>query len=150
MTSKNSSGSGRGPRSLNFTVLEKEVLLDLATKYKDVLENNKTDGASVQEKKNTWVKLTNEFNSHANVNKRGVENLKTGLDNIKKNSKKNISGDKVRTFKTGGGSSPSRISTIDEKVIALIGPRIIPLQNKYDSDADYNHEKDDGNLIINI
>jgi Myb/SANT-like DNA-binding domain len=128
-------------RAPNFTNLEKDILVDLISKYRNTIENNKTDGVSVQEKNKAWTQLTGEFNSTPNVHKRSTSNLRTAYDNIKKSTKKTVANDKVRTFKTGGGNSPSKVTPCDMKVMALLGPRITPLKNSFDSDAAYNHEE---------
>ena len=127
-------------RAPNFTLYEKQVLIDLVSKRKSVVENNKTDAISAEQKIAAWSQLATEFNSTPKVHQRSAVNLRTGYDNLKRNSKKNAATEKVRVHKTGGGDSPSRLSTVDEKVLALLGPRITPLTNPFDSDAEYNGE----------
>jgi hypothetical protein len=50
-------------RSANMTVVEKSLLADLCTKYKDSIENKKTDGATVRMKEEAWHRLAVEFNA---------------------------------------------------------------------------------------
>ncbi|KAH9371955.1 hypothetical protein HPB48_000570 [Haemaphysalis longicornis] len=50
-------------KKVNYTVQEKGLLMELARKYKDVIENKKTDSMSVHRKKATWRQIAQEFNS---------------------------------------------------------------------------------------
>ena len=50
-------------RSSNFSKFEGEVLVDLAMKYKHIIENKRTDGVTIKKKSETWMKIQNEFNS---------------------------------------------------------------------------------------
>jgi hypothetical protein len=48
-------------RSVNMTPIEKNLLADLCTKYKDAIDNKKTDGATVRMKEEAWQRLAVEF-----------------------------------------------------------------------------------------
>lgn len=52
-------------RSANFSQFENDILIDIITKYKQVIENKKTDGISIKEKDETWKKVEADFNSIA-------------------------------------------------------------------------------------
>lgn len=49
--------------SKHFTPTEKKLLVQILQKYKDIIENKKTDGSSVKAKIESWKKITDEFNS---------------------------------------------------------------------------------------
>jgi len=67
------------------------------------------------------------------------------LDNMKQCAKKALTADKLEVHRTGGGQFVRQVTELDEKVIALLGYRAIPLSNPYDADASYNN--DSGALI---
>lgn len=50
-------------RSTNFTNNDKCVLINIVAKYKQVIENKKTDSVTAKEKGETWEKIALEFNS---------------------------------------------------------------------------------------
>jgi len=58
--------------------------------------------------------------------------------NLKQKAKKNLSADKVERMKMGGGGFVSKVDTVDEKVIGLLGHRANPLSSPYNGDASYN------------
>jgi hypothetical protein len=49
-----------------------------------------------------------------------------------------VADDKVERLKTGGGTFVPQVSTIDEKLLAVLGNRARPLVNSFDSDAFYH------------
>ncbi|KAH7939883.1 hypothetical protein HPB52_018719 [Rhipicephalus sanguineus] len=68
---------------VNFTDEERGVLTDLVNKYREVLENKRTDAVSLQRKQRTWDQLASEFNSRQNVHPRTAKQLKKCWDNLK-------------------------------------------------------------------
>lgn len=54
--------SDKKKRSTNFNNQEVRILLKLCLKYKDVLENKKTDSGVWKMKNNTWEAIYTEFN----------------------------------------------------------------------------------------
>lgn len=52
----------------NFTEIEKNLLTSVLVKYKDVIENKKTDGTSAKVKNETWKKIATEFNASQVIN----------------------------------------------------------------------------------
>ena len=69
------------------------------------------------------------------------------LDNIKQHAKKALTADKLEVHRTGGGQFVRQVTELDEKVIALLGYRAIPLSNPYDADASYHN---DSGVLINF
>nr|CAH7766625.1 unnamed protein product [Callosobruchus chinensis] len=57
-----------------------------------------------RQKDEAWDKITNHFNSQTTVYARTKESLRKFYDNLKKNLRKDVTEDKRKTFKTGGGS----------------------------------------------
>lgn len=50
-------------RSTNFAKSEEEKLIALVLKYKNVLENKKTDAVTCKKKDEVWEKVSTEFNA---------------------------------------------------------------------------------------
>lgn len=88
----------RGP---NFSSNEKEILIHLVTKYKDVVENKKTDACTTAIKNEGWKKLTEEFNSTSSFCVRNIEQLKICWDNIKRTTRKDKATTKKQILLTG-------------------------------------------------
>ena len=56
-------GNNKKKRSANLQQTEKELLVDLVTKYHAIIECKAADVASVKCKNDAWTKLADEFNS---------------------------------------------------------------------------------------
>lgn len=84
-----------GKRSKNFTEREKMVLIEVAKEFVCVIDNKKTDGTSVEAKKQAWLSLTNKFNAVSETGTRTEKQLHALYDNLKKKARKNMSDDKV-------------------------------------------------------
>jgi Myb/SANT-like DNA-binding domain len=91
------------PRAVNFLPSEHTLLVKLVDKYKNIVENKKTDAVSNDKKTSGWVKLTEEFNVLSGTYPRTLNNLKSKFDNIKRSTKKIITAERNERFKTGGG-----------------------------------------------
>jgi len=62
-------------RAADMSSMDKNLLVEIALKYENVIENKKTDGASVVEKATAWTNITTEFNA-VSVVKREASSLK--------------------------------------------------------------------------
>jgi len=80
----NSNEVKKRARNVNFSKREEELLVELVTANKDVLENKKTDAVMWKEKDACWKKLVLEFNSQALLVPRTVGQLQLKYKNIKK------------------------------------------------------------------
>ncbi|PSN40543.1 hypothetical protein C0J52_10397 [Blattella germanica] len=90
-------------------------------------------------KEQAWENLLQEFNSHPNVTKRNVKQLKLFYDNYKRKSKKKYADEKVERMKTRGGvTQPNILDDSSAKLLALIKDQIEPLVNTKDSDATFH------------
>ena len=54
-------------RAANMTVAEKETLVELALKYRAVVECKRTDTVTAREKEAVWKTIADEFNATAGV-----------------------------------------------------------------------------------
>ena len=71
-------------RNVNFNKREEELLVELVTTHKHVLENKKTDAVMWKEKEACWKKLASEFNSQSLLVPRTVQQLQLKYKNFKK------------------------------------------------------------------
>lgn len=88
-------------KKVNYTLEEKGLLMELARKYKDVIENKKTDRVSVHRKKLTWRQVAQEFNCQHGVRPSTQDQLKKCWKNLKEKYRKGTSCDTRERFKTG-------------------------------------------------
>lgn len=72
-------------RSANYTLMEKELLLNLVSEYKSIIDNKRTDSITNRRKQNIWSEITERFNRESsNGTYRSVYSLKHLYDNTKK------------------------------------------------------------------
>lgn len=53
-------------RSANFSFAERSNLIKVVLKYKDIVENKKTDALTWRQKEDVWNTIENEFNANSN------------------------------------------------------------------------------------
>jgi len=63
--------------------------------------------------------------------------LQCWWENQKKRARRNFADNRVKMFATGGGPSTSTSDSWDEKVASIFSSTLFPLQNMFDSDAEY-------------
>lgn len=122
--------SKRGP---NLTKEEKDKIINLVLKYRNIIENKKTDAVAVSERNCTWLKIAAEFNATTIV-KRDVKQLKSFYKNSKLALKKDICREKKERFKTGGGQASFEVDN-NNLLLSVVNDEVIPLSNAYDSSA---------------
>ena len=135
-------------RAPNFSIDEKLRILYVIEKYKDVVENKKTDALTWQEKNAAWTKITAEVNSNGSV-PRTVENIKGFFENQKRSTNKKAAVEKRQLRRTGGGSTTAIVDdpTFGITMEILNKKNIYGLQNLYDGDGD---DLDPGNSKVRI
>lgn len=119
---------------------QRKLLISLVKKYKQIVENKKTDMVTNLQKKECWEKISCEFNAaQVGGNKTGKQ-LKTCFNNIKLRYKKEASEKKRDLYQTGGG--PSRVNDFveDPDLGELVEPSITPRKNPFDDDGKANKE----------
>jgi Myb/SANT-like DNA-binding domain len=82
-------------RSKNFSEVEKNCLFEIIIKYKQIIENNLTDGMTQAEKNLAWQKIAQEFNSTSQTGPRSASQLHALYNNLKKSARTNLLSDKV-------------------------------------------------------
>ncbi|CAG9763448.1 unnamed protein product [Ceutorhynchus assimilis] len=131
-------------RAPNYANNEKEYLLNLIEKYKNIIENKKTDGVSVKEKKETWEKICQEFNSASpSLHYRPMESLKKTYEKMKEEIRKKTAELKKELYKTGGGPGPcpepNKNSRHDELLMSIMSKKsVFGLGSQFDSNMGVN------------
>ncbi|XP_022200670.2 myb/SANT-like DNA-binding domain-containing protein 4 isoform X2 [Nilaparvata lugens] len=121
----------RGP---NFTEMEKSQLLEIVLKYKDIIENKKTDKVSLLTKNNTWKRINKEYNAiQRSTGIRELKTLKALYECLKAKARKDKAAERIETMKTGRGSCTSSMGELSSRLIRELGEQFQPLQNEFDS-----------------
>lgn len=75
-------------RSANFDSAEIQLLINLVAKFKNIVENKKTDAVTNKDKEAAWRQIEENFNScGVSTNARSWKTLKLKYEGIKKNKK---------------------------------------------------------------
>ncbi|CAG4967965.1 unnamed protein product [Parnassius apollo] len=132
----------------NFCASEKGILIELILKYKDVVENKKTDAVTIAHKNEGWKVLTEEFNSLSSFNVRNTDQLRTCWDNLKRTTRKDKAATKKEIFLTGGGRpNHPPPGPLQEQVEILLGPTLDGLANEFDSDGQFQESVTASNKV---
>lgn len=85
-------------RGKNFTEFEKQLLIDICSNYKNIIENKKTDGTSVKEKTKAWEEIRDIYSASSETGPRNIKQLHALYDTLKKKVRKDNHNDRVSTF----------------------------------------------------
>uniref|UniRef100_A0A336LTV0 Regulatory protein zeste n=1 Tax=Culicoides sonorensis TaxID=179676 RepID=A0A336LTV0_CULSO len=127
-------------RSKNFTTSDKLLLLDCVSKYLEVIECNQTNKKSNDEKDSIWQEIALNYNA-SNIEKRDYKALKSCYHHLKMVAKKENAEFKRQKYATGGGPEPKELNAVSAKLISMLGARIEPLKNEFDSGASYHQNE---------
>lgn len=132
--------SNSSRRMANFSDSERRLLIQIiSNKYASILEDKKTDKASVFQKDQAWKKIEQDFNSTSSTNVyRNAISLKKCYGNRKKILRKTLANEKKEVMLTGGGLPPKRKrDDCDELLMAFINKKTLTgLENPFDDDSD--------------
>jgi len=114
-------------RSTNYTMEEKSYLINIIKKYKNIIESKQTDKLSWKDKSNAWETITNEFNATAlSGTYRTTESLKKFYENLKKDTRKMATQEKMELYKTGGGRPANKVlDPLHESVLTLMNTKTV-------------------------
>ena len=120
-------------RKSNYTMEEKNVLLQLVSKY-TIIENKRTDAATNADKDEAWKALAEEFNSVSPANvKRDAISLKKAYQNLKMMVRKDVANETMQFIKTGVGVKTS--NPLQELTLQNMNKKTtFGLANPFDSD----------------
>lgn len=122
-------------RSANFSSEEISILMKYILEEINIIENKKTDGATLRDKQNAWKNIQQKFNSCAKDHQRDIITLKMKYDNIKKNLKKKLN--EAKRFCSGTGGGPmveTKLLWYEEQLYGLLQLGIEGLPSIGDSD----------------
>ncbi|KAG5870837.1 hypothetical protein JTB14_033010 [Gonioctena quinquepunctata] len=113
-------------RSAYFISKEKTILVCLVKKYKDILENKKTDNKINKNKVECWKQIESEFNNESGQISRDTLTLRKKYENLERRTKKKFSDEKFYASGTGEGPSekPPDIADIDLEIKQILAERI--------------------------
>ncbi|XP_062533619.1 uncharacterized protein LOC134202608 [Armigeres subalbatus] len=126
-------------RAKNFTKDDVELLTELVFRFRNVIENKKTDGVTTKQKNEAWIKIAAEFSASAS-HPRNADQLKNYYKNTKSTLKKELAKEKSDLFRTGGGAATMKRNP-DNPIYALVQQEVTPLSNPYDSSSTYFNEE---------
>ncbi|XP_050513037.1 myb/SANT-like DNA-binding domain-containing protein 4 [Diabrotica virgifera virgifera] len=122
-------------KRVNFSAQEKEELISLVSKYRDTIENKKTNGVSARDKDAAWEHLHFEFNSKGLNTFRTKEQLKKYWANIKQIERQVAATTKINRLGTGGGPFQPQ-NEPDETILEIINNKTVAgLENQYDDES---------------
>ncbi|KAJ3638981.1 hypothetical protein MTP99_002308 [Tenebrio molitor] len=130
----------------NYTEKETEMALTVIDRYRCIVDNKATDGASQKERNCAWQKIVQEYNATAVSAPRtkrkflDQENEKFDVDNLEA-LKRRKTEDKKNRSKTGGGQYEAQLSEVEARVLAMVEVQAKPLPNIYDDDNIYHGGK---------
>lgn len=119
---------------------DRELLIEIISRFKSIIENKKTDSSSNKEKAVAWKNIAFEYNSKKIGKEKSQQQLKACYCNMKAKLRRKISQKQYDQRLTGGG--PAEIDGIDENdpLLSIILPSITPFRNPFDSDGTSNGE----------
>lgn len=115
-------------RAPNFRDDEKNHLFSIiAEKFANILEDKKTDRASIQKRQETWKKIEKTYNSCSpSIYYRNAECLKKFYENSKKELRKLTAEHKQEIMKTGGGTPPDiRLDSSEKLLYGIMNSKTI-------------------------
>ncbi|KAJ8953498.1 hypothetical protein NQ318_023619 [Aromia moschata] len=133
---KNSERNGRA-----YTENKTFLILNTAAKYKDILENKRTDNITCQQKNKIWEEITRDLNAKVPSGcYRSMQCLKRLYENEMKRARKVVAEDKKKINLTGGGP-PTGIKKdpCHELILPIVNNKTVyGLNNPFDGDSDCN------------
>lgn len=118
---------------INFTVLEKEMLMELVAANIETIEDKKNNEIANQRKENAWLKMMERFNSQHGVRKRTCKQLKALWKNMKAKAKKELAADRT----SWNGDDETEIGSQYQKGAIMLQHQINGVHNRYDNKADH-------------
>ncbi|KAJ8942750.1 hypothetical protein NQ314_009960 [Rhamnusium bicolor] len=134
------SAKSRCPR---FENAEKEMVFELISKYKHIVENKKTDAVTNEEKRKTWTQIAAEFNSMCPaMHYRSAESISKLWKNSKKIARQQAGQERQERIKTGGGSADiiKKDENYDSIISILNEKTVFGLTNPFDADKNIKSE----------
>lgn len=114
-------------RGKNFTDNERDVVLETIEKYKNIVENKKTDTESIRIKNAAWNEITDEFNSLLPTN-RTPSQLKVFYENHKVKLKRELAEQGIKNDPDDIANKMMKFTETEEKLILRL-QKPVPLNH---------------------
>ncbi|KAF5294243.1 hypothetical protein FQR65_LT10829 [Abscondita terminalis] len=125
--------------------VEKTILLEIINKYRDRIENKKTDAVSVAQRKAAWQIVASEFNSNSSCNSKTPLQIQKVWENMKSRRRKELGIEKRLRMKTGGGPPEGEIK--ESPIDGIIDVVDIEMKDVVDCDSLFTSIIDNNTLI---
>ncbi|CAG9770028.1 unnamed protein product [Ceutorhynchus assimilis] len=127
-------------KKVNYSVSEKSLLLSIVQRFKNVVENKKTDAVTWREKDSAWEKIAEIFSSKSTGVLRTKDSLRKLYENLKKNVRKQVVDEKKLLICTGGGPPPAKKpkaeNDLKEQILSIVNSKTVyGLPSIFDGDA---------------
>lgn len=114
-------------RGKNFTDNERDLVLEIIEKYKNIVENKKTDTESIRLKNAAWNEITQEFNSVLPTN-RTPSQLKVFYENHKVKLKRELYEQGIKIEAEDIANKRMKLTETEEKLILRL-QKPVPLNH---------------------
>lgn len=109
--------------------------MELVEERNDVLNNKKSDAFTWKHKEEVWAELTNNFVAKTGVN-REWRQLRDKYLHMKRRAKVELAKERAHCQRMGGGEPIAPIvSTVSEKIVAMIGDAALCLKKALETDG---------------
>ncbi|RVE51976.1 hypothetical protein evm_003442 [Chilo suppressalis] len=123
-------------RSANFNSDERDLLVTLVQKYRNIIENKQSDGVTWKKKEFAWKQIEKDFNAQSGAIFRSSKTLRIKYECLKRTVRKKSAALRTELYRTGGG--PNTATPLDSTEIylkSLISLSTDGLESVYDSDV---------------
>lgn len=73
---------------VSYNQCERQTLVDLVNQHREIVDSRRVDSNTLNRKRQTWLKITTEYNRHPRVRKRLTKQLRRLWENTKARAKK--------------------------------------------------------------
>ncbi|EDW63624.2 myb/SANT-like DNA-binding domain-containing protein 3 isoform X2 [Drosophila virilis] len=121
-------------RGKNFSPEEELTLVELVEERNDVLNNKKSDAFTWKHKEEVWAELTNNFVAKTGV-MREWRQLRDKYLHMKRRAKVELAKERAHSLRMGGEPVTPIVSTVSEKIVAMIGDAALCLKQALETDG---------------
>ncbi|XP_046585796.1 uncharacterized protein LOC107228077 isoform X1 [Neodiprion lecontei] len=116
----------KGKSGKHYTAVDKKIFLEILKKYKNIVEQKKSDAGSLREKESAWNEIAEKFNGVLQISEtRTVPQLKKLWSNMKQSQRDALTQEKQARMATGGGPEIPE-AQVDPDIAAIV-PHLMTL-----------------------
>lgn len=108
--------------------------MELVEERNDVLNNKKSDAFTWKHKEEVWAELTNNFVAKTGV-LREWRQLRDKYLHMKRRAKVELAKERAHSQRVGGEPITPIVSTVSEKIVAMIGDAALCLKKAMETDG---------------